>query len=209
MRRGTPNSIIRSIASGSAASERGRGEGDDRRILDRADEPRGAGSGRGAPPAPAPPARTRSARRRAWPPAGRGSGAPEMPLWLTVTAIAAPMPIGANLMTMPTNLNITSVSPSQNSEHRLLRLAPHLGQRDARTAWPRRPPAAPRSRAAASKKLLGTMCSRNPPNVVGRGLGDRRVGVGRRAGSRRRPGWVRLHRDQPDRPARPSVMSQK
>jgi len=35
------------------------------------------------------------------------------PLWPTVTAIAAPIPNGANRITIIVNLNITSASPSQ------------------------------------------------------------------------------------------------
>ena len=50
-----------------------------------------------------------------------------MPLWPTVTAIAAPMPNGANFITMPTNLNITSVRLSQNAEHELLAAGPAPG----------------------------------------------------------------------------------
>ena len=110
-----------------------------------------------------------------------------IPLWLTVTAIAAPMPIGAYFMTMPTNLNITSVSPSQNPSIDSCGLPRTWRERDGEQRGPEdhleHLVLAPRPR----RSCWGTMCSRNPPNVVGRGLGDRRVGVRRRRGSRPRP----------------------
>ena len=87
------------------------------------------------------------------------------PLVPTVTAIAAPMPNGANAITMPTNLNMTSASDSQNSiitclGRPLTRARPTAKRMEKNTTC------STSFLAAASKKLCGTECSIRPPNVI-------------------------------------------
>ena len=82
-----------------------------------------------------------------------------------VVAMAAPMPNGANAMTMPTNLNITSDSDSQKSSitclgFPLTRESPTAKRIAKNTIW------STSFFAAASKKLDGTMCSITPVNVT-------------------------------------------
>ena len=130
----------------------------------------------------------------------------EIPLWLTVTAMAAPTPIGAYFMTMPTKRNITWVSPSQNSS---------IVSRGLPRTWASAMPNSVAQKttwstsfsAAAWKKLVGTMCSRNPPNVVGAALGIGALGSG---GGRitPTPGWVMCTAVSPITSAT-AVMSQK
>ena len=100
-----------------------------------------------------------------------------IPLWLTVTAIAAPMPIGAYRMTMPTNLNITSASPSQNPSIASLGL-PRTWVSAMAKRMAQKTTCSTSLSAAASKKLWGTMCSRKPPKVVGAALGMPAFGSG-------------------------------
>ena len=102
-----------------------------------------------------------------------------MPLWLTVTAMAAPMPIGANRMTMPTNLNITSISPSQNPSIDSLGLPAHLRQRDREE----RGPEDHLQHLVVRRRLeeaLGHDVLEESAEGGRRGLGDGGVGVGRR-----------------------------
>ena len=100
-----------------------------------------------------------------------------MPLWLTVTAIAAPMPIGAYRMTIPTNLYITSASPSQNPSIASLGFPRTCVSAIAKRVAQKTTCSTSLS-AAASKKLRGTTCSRKPPKVVGAALGMAALGSG-------------------------------
>ena len=110
--------------------------------------------------------------------------------------MAAPMPIGANRITIATNLNITSMSPSQKPSMASLGLPFTLVSAMAnsvaqKTTW------STSLLAAASKKLRGTMCSRNPLKVVGAAAGMGALGSG---GGRTTPtpGRVRLTAIEPD-----------
>ncbi len=176
MRRGTPNSVMRCMASGSAASEEvvvkamiagSLTARTKRRSGIRASHAAGTrATSANTMRAPYSVATRRPRFLSTW-----------IPLWLTVTAMAAPMPIGANRMTIPTNLNITSASPSANPSIASLgrprtwvsAIAKSAAQN---TTW------STSLSAAASKKLLGTICSRNPPKVVGAGVGMAALGSG-------------------------------
>src|SRR5690349_3926838 len=88
-----------------------------------------------------------------------------IPLCPTVTAMAAPMPNGANDITMPTNLNITS--PRLSANPRITFFGP-AGVRASATAkmMDQNTTCSTSFLAAASTKLDGTMCSSTPPNVT-------------------------------------------
>ena len=88
-----------------------------------------------------------------------------IPLCPTVYATAAPMPMGANFITMPVNLNIISASDSQKpsiaSLERPLTCDSATAKRiEKKTIW------RTSLLAAASKKLCGTVCSSTPERVV-------------------------------------------
>ncbi len=89
-----------------------------------------------------------------------------MPLVPTVTAIAAPMPMGANAITSPVNLNITWDKPSQNES--IVLLAVPAGTCDSATAKmiAKNTICSTSLFAAASKKLCGTVCSMTLLNVA-------------------------------------------
>ncbi len=88
-----------------------------------------------------------------------------MTAWPTVNASAAATPNGANFMTTPVNLNITSATASQNPS--IVSFArprtcdsPIANSTDQKTIW------SISLFAAASKKLCGTRCSSTPENVT-------------------------------------------
>ena len=82
----------------------------------------------------------------------------------TVTAIAAPIPIGANFITMAVNLNIVSASPSQNPSIASLG-RPRTCERATAKITEKNTTCSTWFWTAASKKLCGTMCSSTLANV--------------------------------------------
>ncbi len=83
----------------------------------------------------------------------------------TVKAMAAPTPIGANFMTIPVNLNITSATPAQNPTMTsfglpLTCVSASPNRMDQNTTC------STSFCAAASKKLCGTMCWSTLARVV-------------------------------------------
>ena len=79
--------------------------------------------------------------------------------------MAAPIPNGANFITMPTNLNITSLRLSQNDS---ITAFPGPCTCESATAkiMAKKTTWSTSFFAAASAKLCGTVCSRTPENVV-------------------------------------------
>ena len=87
------------------------------------------------------------------------------PPFATVTAIAAPMPKGANDITSPTNLNITSDSDSLALNMKRL-LSPCTRDSATPKRMAKKTTCSTSFFAAASKKLCGTVCSMTPENVI-------------------------------------------
>jgi hypothetical protein len=90
-----------------------------------------------------------------------------MPLCPTVAAIAAPIPTGANAITIATNLNMTSLKLSQNPSMIFFGAAGVCARATAKridqnTTW------STSLFEAACTKLAGTTCSRMPENVIER-----------------------------------------
>src|SRR5213592_761096 len=165
MRRGTPIASIRSMAFGSAASE------------DAVEKAISAGSFTAA--------RNAASGTRASRATGYSTTSPKTtsamysvmttmatfcsfltpPGWPTVTASAAATANGANFITSPVNLNITSPTASQNASIVSLGrprtcVSPIANSTDQKTICNIS------LRAAASKKLGGTMCSSTVANVT-------------------------------------------
>ena len=87
------------------------------------------------------------------------------PLVPTVTAMAAPMPNGANAITSPVNLNITWLSDSQKSSITCLG-RPCTRESPTANRMAKNTICSTSLCVAASKKLCGTMCSMTPANVI-------------------------------------------
>ena len=86
------------------------------------------------------------------------------PLLPTVTPIAAPIPIGAYAITMPTNLNITSLSDCSQSSMIFLD-GPSTRASATAKMIAKKTICSTSLLAAASKKLCGTVCSSTDAKV--------------------------------------------
>jgi len=120
----------------------------------------------------------------------------------TVAAIAAPIPIGANFITSPVNLNMTSATPSQNPSMTSLG-RPFTCDSASANSTAQKTICSTSLCTAASKKLCGTICSSTVVSVGcsprGEWMGAPAAGGGRRTPS---PGRTRFTASKPTPSAR-------
>src|SRR2546427_9149637 len=166
MRRGTPIASIRYIALGSAASDDAVEKAISAGSFTAArNAPRGTRASRATGYSTTSPNTTRamySVRTTM----ARFCSFLSPPGWPTVTARAAATANGANFMTIPVNLNITSATASQNASIVSLD-RPRTCVRPIANSTDQKTICSISLRAAASKKLCGTRCSSTVANVTG------------------------------------------
>ena len=161
MRRGTPSSLHTLQRERKRRFGRRSGERDEPGLPDRLPE-----TADRHPEQRAPPAGARRARSTISAPYSVSTSTPRLrstpnPLLPTVTAMAAPMPNGANFITIPTNLNITSLRLSHAVSMNVFAGPCTWDSATAKmiakkTIW------STSFFDAASKKLCGTVCSITP-----------------------------------------------